>query len=138
MPKVTHNGYAFDISIDTSDLRGTLARVAPDLEKELRVSFKKYALEGKRRAQSYAPVRTGALRSAISAGTKFTSTKTRAYVTSNTDKPGYSYLWPQEHGRRKFGPYPGRKFITRAGDEILPLAKREIEADVARVLRAIQ
>jgi hypothetical protein len=138
MPKVHQAGYAFDISIDTSDLRSTLKRVAPDLEKELRVSFKKYATEGRNLARSYAPVRTGALRSAISAKTQFTATKTRAFVTSNTGKPGSSYLWPQEYGRHKFGPYPPRLFITRAGDEILPRAKRAIEDDVARVLRKIQ
>lgn len=138
MPKVTQGGQAFDISIDISDLRGTLKRVAPDLEKELRVSFKKYAGDGKRLAQSYAPVRTGKLRSAIQSKTQFTQTKTRAFVTSNTDKPGSHYLWPQEYGRRKYGPYPPKLFITRAADVILPQAKRAIEADVARVLRKIQ
>lgn len=138
MPKVTRAGYAFDIGIDISDVRGTLARVAPDLEKELRTSFKDYAKEGKRLAQSYAPVRTGKLRNAIQSKTQFTATKTRAFVTSNTAKPGSSYLWPQEYGRHKYGPYPPRLFITRAGDEILPRAKQAIEADVARVLRSIQ
>jgi hypothetical protein len=135
--KVTHNGYAFDIGIDTSDLRSTLKRVAPDLEKELRVSFKQYATEGKKLAQANAPVRTGKLRNAIQSKTQFTQTKTRAFVTNNTMKPGSSYLWPQEYGRHKFGAYPPRLFITRAGDVIIPKAKRAIEADVERVLRKI-
>jgi hypothetical protein len=138
MPKVTRNGYAFDIGIDTSDLRSTLKRVAPDLEKELRVSFKQYAAEGKKLAQGFAPVRTGKLRSAIQSKTQFTATKTRGFVTSNTAKPGSSYLWPQEYGRHKFGPYPPRLFVTRAGDIIIPKAKQAIEADVQRVLRKIQ
>ena len=138
MPKVTQAGYAFDIGIDISNVRSTLGRVAPDLEKELRVSFKNAARDGKRLAQSYAPVRTGKLKSAIQSKTQFTATKTRAFVTSNTEKPGSSYLWPQEYGRHAFGPYPARLFITRAGEQILPKAKREIEADVARVLRSIQ
>jgi hypothetical protein len=138
MPKVTHNGYAFDISIDTSDLRSTLKRVAPDLEKELRVSFKQYAAEGKKLAQGFAPVRTGKLRSSIKSKTVFTATKTRGYVTTDTTKPGSSYIWPQEYGRHKFGPYPARLFITRAGEIIIPKAKQAIEADVERVLRKIQ
>jgi hypothetical protein len=138
MPKVHQAGYAFDISIDTSDLRSTLKRVAPDLEKELRVSFKQYAREGKQLAQANAPVRTGDLRRAIQSKTQFTQTKTRAFVTSNTGKPGSSYLWPQEFGRHKYGPHPGRFFVTRAGEVILPRAKRAIEDDVARVLRKIQ
>jgi hypothetical protein len=137
MAKVTHNGYAFDIGIDTSDLRSTLKRVAPDLEKELRVSFKQYAAEGKKLVQASAPVRTGKLRSAIQSKTQFTQTKTRAFVTNNTAKPGSSYLWPQEYGRHKFGPYPPRLFITRAGETIIPKAKQAIEADVERVLRKI-
>lgn len=137
MPKVTQAGYAFDIGIDISDLRGTLKRVAPDLEKELRVSFKEYAKQGKKLAQSYAPVRSGDLKSAIQSKTQFTQTKTRAFVTANTAKPGSSYIWPQEYGRHKYGPYPGRYFITRAGEVILPQAKRAIEADVDRVLRKI-
>lgn len=138
MPKVTHSNVGFDISIDTSDLRSTLKRVAPEMEKELRVSFKKYARDGKRLAQSYAPMRTGKLRGSIQSKTQFTQTKTRAFVTVNTGKPGASYLWPQEYGRHKFGPYSGKLFVTRAGDEILPQAKRDIQADVARVLSKLQ
>ena len=125
------------LEIDITDVRTTLARIDPALDKELRQTFKKYALEGRNLVKANAPVRTGALRDSFMTRTSFTKTKSRAMVTTKPQST-VRYQWILEHGRKTGSPMPGRFYVRRAADVILPKAKREIEADVARVLRGLQ
>lgn len=126
------------LEIDITDVRTTLARIDPALDKELRQTLKKYAIEGRNLVKANAPVQTGRLRDSFMTRTTFTKTKSRAMVTTKPQST-VRYQWIVEHGRKTGNaPVAGKFYVRRAADVILPKAKREIEADVARVLRGLQ
>ena len=130
-------GDGIDVSIDMTDLRSTLKRNAPELEKEMRTSFKKLVGEAKRTVQSNTPVRTGALKRSISGRTSFTQTKTRMWITSNNSS-ARNYAWIQEYGRQKYRPMPGKHYIEKARDQVVPHALQEMNRIIKQTFKDMQ
>lgn len=130
-------GDGIDVSVDMTDLRSTLKRNAPELEKEMRAGFKKLAGEAKRTVQGNTPVRTGALKRSISGRTSFTQTKTRMWITSNKS-PARNYAWIVEYGRQKYRPVPAKHFIEKSRDQVVPHALREMDRIIAKTFKDMQ
>jgi len=126
------------VEVDVTDLRTTLKRIAPDLEKELRATFKSEAQRGAGLVSARVPTRTGFLKASIQPRTQFLQSKTRAQVTSLQGHGVSYYRWPQDTGRHSgSSTMAGTQYVTAAARTFLPQAARAVQKDVERILRII-
>lgn len=119
------------IEVDLNDVRTALARVAPEVEKELRSVVKKQVTSARNEVRAFAPVATGKLEGAISGRTQFTKTRTQAFVTVKGIPA--TYAWIVEHGVK--GSFEGRKYIARAGDRTKPRFTQAVNDAVGDALK---
>ena len=131
---------------DFHDVRTTLARFDKESEKELKSALSELGTEGRRLAKMNAPVRTGALKGAISKRVSFTGTRSRVAVTINMAKldaavPGAArsrYPFIVEHGRKTVRPFEGRHYLRKTRHELAPRIGWELDKAKAKALRVVE
>jgi len=119
------------IEVDLNDVRTAVARVAPEVEKELRGVVKKQVTSARKEVRAFAPVATGKLAGAISGRTQFTKTRTQAFVTVKGIPA--TYAWIVEHGVN--GSFGGRKYIARANERAKPRFTKAVNDAVGDALK---
>ena len=127
------------VDVDVTSLRTTLKHIAPDLEKELKATFKAEAERGADMVRARVPVRSGFLKASIQPKTQFLASRTRAQVTSLQGHGVSRYRWPQDTGRKNgISTMAGTQYVTAAAKTFLPQAAQAVQQDVSRILRALQ
>lgn len=120
------------IEIDAHAVRRALARVAPELEKELRAVIKAETIKARNAVKANAPERTGTLKKSISSRTSFTAKKTQGMVT--VKEPARNYAWIVEHGRKRQYPFPGRGYIAEVRPHVLSDFRNAVADAVGHVI----
>lgn len=123
-----------NVNVDIHNARHALKQYAPDLEKALKQTFKKYADRGAQYARAGAPRRTGALADSFEGRTKMTKNMTRLQVTSTGSRGVPKYRYPQDVGRHS-GPsaMSGTQYLTNAWNRVVPEAVNGILREMDRV-----
>ena len=124
-----------EIEVDVNAVRNALRRCDKEAEKLIRDVVKKSTIKARNKVRDYAPQATGLLSQSVRSRTQFTQDKTRGLVT--VVGPARTYAWIVEHGSKKGnGPFPGRKYIQRAGDEVVPEFVRNVNRAVDQAIEA--
>jgi len=122
------------IEVDADGVRKALIRVAPELEKELRDELKRLTRQARDEVKLRAPVRTGQLKRNVTTRFQFSKSRTQAFVT--VKRPGGSYAWIVEHGRKKGnGPFPGRGYIAEARAISIPRFEAGAQKAISKALQ---
>lgn len=125
---------SFNVDVDIHNARHALKEYAPDLEKALKQTFKKYADRGAQYARAGAPRRTGALADSFEGRTKFTQNMTRLQVTSTGGRGVPKYRYPQDVGRHSgTSSMSGTHYLTSAWKRVVPEAVNGILREMDRV-----
>lgn len=123
------------VGVDIHAVRLALAKFSPELEKEFKATFKKYATEGKSMMKSGAHVRSGYLAASIGYRVKFNKTMTGFQIDSSGAHGVSRYRWPQDSGRHS-GPSSasGSRYITNTQNVVMPRAVDAITKDFDRIV----
>lgn len=123
-----------NVDVDIHNARHALKEYAPDLEKALKGTFKRYAQLGAQYSRDAAPRRTGALAASFGSQTKFTKNMTRLQVTSTGSRGVPKYRYPQDVGRHS-GPsaMAGTHYLTNAANRLIPQAVEGILKEMDRI-----
>jgi hypothetical protein len=122
------------IEVDADGVRKALLRVAPELEKELRDELKRLARQARDEVKLRAPVRTGQLKRNVTTRFQFTKSRTQAFVT--VKRPGGSYAWIVEHGRKNYRPFPGQGYIADARAVSIPRFEAGAQKAMSKALQS--
>jgi hypothetical protein len=112
-----------NVDVDIHNARHALKEYAPDLEKQLKATFKEYAKKGADYERANVRVRTGNLKASIGSSTSFTKNQTRLRVTSTGARGVSRYRWPQNTGRHTNGSgMTGTQYVNKAANRLIPEA----------------
>ena len=123
-----------ELDVDVNAVRNALRRCDKEAEKLIRDVVKKSTIKGRNKVRDYAPQMTGLLSYSVKSRTKFTQSETRGIVT--VEGPARYYAWIVEHGSNKHNSFPGRKYIARANDEVVPEFIRNVKKAVDDAIEA--
>lgn len=124
-----------ELEVDVNAVRNALKRCDKQAEKLIRDVVKKSTIKARNKVRDYAPQQTGLLSQSIRSRTQFTPDKTRGYVT--VVGPARHYAWIVEHGSKAaHNTFSGRKYIQRAGDEVIPEFIRNVNHAVDQAIEA--
>ena len=123
-----------EIEVDVNAVRNALRRLDKEAEKLIRDVVKQSTIKARNKVRDYAPQATGLLSMSVRSRTQFTQSKTRGLVT--VDGPARTYAWIVEHGSKSTNAFPGRKYIQRAGDEVVPEFVRNVNRAVDQAIEA--
>jgi hypothetical protein len=132
MSQLTPPPNGVGVDIDVTQLRSTLKRVAPDLEKELRQNIKRLGIQARNEVKAGAPVLSGRLKRGIGVRTQFTQSKTRVTVIGKLEG-GVRYYWLQEHGTKNFKPH--KQYVKPAADKAARDAQPGVQKAIDIALR---
>ena len=121
------------IEVDADGVRKALIRVAPELEKELRDELKRLTRQARDEVKLRAPVRSGQLKRNVTTRFQFTKSRTQAFVT--VKRPGGSYAWIVEHGRKSYRPFPGQGYIAEARQVSIPRFEAGAQRAISKALQ---
>jgi len=127
-------GYGSRIEVDAHGVRKALIRVSPELEKELSDELKRLTRQARDEVKLRAPVRTGRLKKDVTTRFQFNKSRTQAFVTIK--RPGGSYAWIVEHGRKNYRPFPGEGYIAEARRVSIPRFEAGAEKAINKALRS--
>lgn len=122
-----------EMDVDFTVLRTTLKRVNPEAEKAVRKALGDLGTEGKNLLKSKVPSKSGRMKRSIGKGTSFTAKKSQVYVTS---KKRYTFI--VNYGRKKYRPFPARRYVQNTMLVLEPMARVELEKAKTMALRAFE